>query len=215
MIKKIFIIGVIIVSVYVGLLFLEIRKPENDGYDLSHHNKNIKWDKLEDAQFVYLKATEGVSFIDPKFKEYRTNARKHNIKVGAYHFMRPNLSGKMQFEHFRTVVGDDIDMIPVLDIEVRGIKDDDVKQFIIENKKYYRTKPMIYCSIDYYLWYSNTIKDCKWWMSFKPDNFIVNFHPNNYSMWQYNHTKRVSGMQIDHNSINPKLSLEDFLLNKK
>ena len=129
------------------------------GYDISHHNKNIKWDKLN-AQFVYLKATEGTTFKDPKFIEYTRQAKAHGIKVGAYHFMSPTTSGKKQFEYFSKKVGNSMDLIPVLDVEVMGIADDDIKQFIDACEKHYGVKPMIYANLFFYGKHYSVIKDC-------------------------------------------------------
>ena len=180
--------------------------PTTHGYDLSHHNKNIKWDKLN-AQFVYLKATQGVKFVDPKYAEYRTKAQQHKILVGAYHFMDPKLSGKIQFQHFQSVVGKDIDLIPVLDIEVPGILNKDIKEFIAECEKYYGCTPMIYVRIDYYIKHYNAIKDCKWWLSQKVPICV----PSNYAIWQYK-IDDVGGVELDHNYINSKYTIQDFML---
>ncbi|MBR3100287.1 MAG: glycoside hydrolase family 25 protein [Muribaculaceae bacterium] len=185
---------------------------EAHGYDLSHHNKNIKWGRLQEAnaQFVYLKATEGVSFADPCFKEYRRQARRHGMKVGAYHFMRPKVSGRRQFEYFKKVVGNDMDLIPVLDVEVKGISNDNIRQFVEACERHYGVKPMIYSSFLMHATHRSAIKDCKWWMA--------HYHSTartDYDLWQFSDKKRVHGMQIDHNYINPRLTLEDFLIRNK
>ena len=177
------------------------------GYDISHHNTNIKWDKLN-AQFVYLKATEGTTFKDPKFIEYTRQAKAHGIKVGAYHFMSPTTSGKKQFEYFSKKVGNSMDLIPVLDVEVMGIADDDIKQFIDACEKHYGVKPMIYANLFFYGKHYSVIKDCKWWMcSYLPWGY------KNYDIWQYSQTKEVNGVVLDHNYINPKHTIDDFSLN--
>ena len=188
-------------------LYERVYPNETHGFDLSHHNKNVKWDKLTNAQFVYLKATEGTWFKDPKFNTYRNSAKKHNIKVGAYHFMRPNRTGKQQFNYFKTVVGDNIDLIPVLDIEVPGISNKDIKEFIAECEKHYGVKPMIYANQKYYIKHSNAIKDCKWWMAhYRPSK------QQNYAIWQFTDKKRIGGQMVDHNYINSKYTIHDFIL---
>lgn len=63
--------------------------------DLSHHNQIKDWNKfLESAKLtgVILKATEGVSFIDPEFTKRATMLKNAGVKIGAYHFARPNLN---------------------------------------------------------------------------------------------------------------------------
>jgi len=66
------------------------------GIDVSHHQGNIDWDVLSlqtDVRFVYLKATEGEGYVDPKLREYAEQCRKHAIAFGCYHFGRPDTGG--------------------------------------------------------------------------------------------------------------------------
>lgn len=199
---KYYVLGVVII-----LLCTSISLPNKaDGYDISHHNKNIKWDKLK-VKFVYLKATQGIKFVDPKYNEYKTKAKQSQMLVGAYHFMNPKQSGKSQFQHFKSVVGKDIDLIPVLDVEVPEISDRDLLEFITECEKYYGVKPMIYARIDYYYKYYATFAGCKLWLSQKiPISPFIDYH-----IWQYK-IDNVYGVNLDHNYINPKYTINHFLL---
>ncbi|MCA8898009.1 MAG: hypothetical protein KDA39_04740, partial [Hyphomonas sp.] len=45
--------------------------PGAEGIDLSHHNGRIDWDRLGEAplDFIYLKATEGRDWKDPRFQD--------------------------------------------------------------------------------------------------------------------------------------------------
>ena len=49
---------------------------EKSGYgvDLSHHNTVTNWELVE-ADFIFLKATEGSTFKDPKYTSYRNEAQ--------------------------------------------------------------------------------------------------------------------------------------------
>lgn len=55
------------------------------GYDLSHHNKVLDWNKIK-TDFIYLKATQGTGLIDEKYIEYQEEIRAKGIKLGHYHF---------------------------------------------------------------------------------------------------------------------------------
>lgn len=70
------------------------------------------------VSFVYIKATEGTTIHNRFFASDYKDARRHNIPVGAYHFFRTNVSGRMQANYFlsqgRFNRGD---LPPVLDIE--------------------------------------------------------------------------------------------------
>jgi len=42
------------------------KKQNSFGIDVSHHNGNINWEQVpEDVEFVYVKATEGATYVDP------------------------------------------------------------------------------------------------------------------------------------------------------
>ena len=74
------------------------------GLDLSHHNKIIKYEGLSEYDFIYHKATEGSTFVDPKFKSRMVQILKMGIPFGGYHFFTTTASGKEQFENFKKVV---------------------------------------------------------------------------------------------------------------
>ena len=203
--KQIVLTLLVIVGALVAYAFWTYpSKP--DGYDLSHHNKHIMWDKM-DVKFVYLKATEGVRYVDPKYKEYSQEAKSRKILVGAYHFMRPNLSGQSQFEHFKAVVGRRTDLIPTLDIEVPNIKDKDILEWVNACEHFYGTKPIVYCRFSYHFKHRKALDGCKWWIACQ---YYINAAPD-YLLWQYD-IKDFQGVPIDHNSINPKYSIDDLTL---
>lgn len=205
------IIYILLAALFVSLLFAIdftfFSKTSADGYDLSSHNRNLNWEKLSKSQFVYLKATEGSDFTDKKYRSYKQKARENNLKVGAYHFMCNDCTGKKQFNHFRNVVGKDIDLIPVLDVEISGISNNNILEFVSECEKYYGVKPLIY--INYYnrIKYYSAIKNCKIWLSNKtPFKPLCDYVIEQYAI------EEIDGVEIDHNRINPKYTIKDFTL---
>jgi len=72
------------------------------GIDVSHAQGTINWQLIPNGQvhFVFIKATEATSFVDPLFHRNWQGAKDRGIAVGAYHFFRSNHSGKEQAEHF-------------------------------------------------------------------------------------------------------------------
>ncbi len=65
---------------------------------------------------VILKATQGTGFKDPAFAPRRANARAAGLLVGAYHFFDAK-SPIEQMAHFLSVVGDNDDILLVVDFE--------------------------------------------------------------------------------------------------
>ena len=149
-----------------------------DGIDVSHHNGKIDWAAVgsnKRIKFVYVKATEGATWRDKRFASNVSDARSAGIHVGAYHFFSSKSSPEAQFENFRAYTsGNDLDLIPVIDVEWQGMKGidksticDKVMRIATLMEKHYGRKPMIYTSEDiydnylypeastYYLWISN------------------------------------------------------------
>ena len=108
--------------------------------DISHHNgSGIIWDSLRvvvdhsgftsrdilsardiyPLSAVYIKASEGTSMKDRRFKENWEGAAGAGIPRGAYHFFRSSTSPLEQARNFIEAVGElrSSDLSPVLDIE--------------------------------------------------------------------------------------------------
>lgn len=92
------------------------------GIDVSWHRGEIAWPavKASGIDFAFVKATEGVSFLDSRFYRNWGELRRAGILRGAYHFFRPALDPVQQAQHFINTVGGQLyayDLPPVLDVE--------------------------------------------------------------------------------------------------
>lgn len=92
------------------------------GIDISHHNGKVNWRSVARAgvRFAYLKATEGVTFVDRRFAANLAAARRNAVPVGAYHFFSAGTSPKRQADNFLRIYGRRAtgrDLPPVLDLE--------------------------------------------------------------------------------------------------
>jgi lysozyme len=100
--------------------------PENEpsylsGIDVSHYQGEVDWPAVAASGvcFAFIKATDGVDDIDPRFAQNWAGAKVAGIVRGAYHFFRPRLDAQQQAAHFlRVVAMDDLALPPALDIEV-------------------------------------------------------------------------------------------------
>jgi lysozyme len=91
------------------------------GIDVSHYQGAVDWAAVAASgiRFAFVKATDGVEDIDPRFAHNWAGARDAGIVRGAYHFFRPSLDAREQAAHFRrVVVMDDLALPPALDVEV-------------------------------------------------------------------------------------------------
>ncbi len=139
------------------------------GLDLSHHNKINDFDALSQFDFIYHKATEGATFVDPRFKTCYNECVKRGVPIGAYHFFTTTSSGEKQFENFKRVVPKTCALLPMLDIEInknnwsKGKLNRELATWIKMCKEYYGVKPIIYSSSWFYKQYSLSKHKCLFW----------------------------------------------------
>ncbi len=95
------------------------------GIDISKWNGNIVKEihKLNHITFIVCKATEGLDYVDPMFKDNWSLIEERNYIRGAYHFYRSNDDPVRQAAFFCKTVGKlrKTDMPLVLDIEELSI----------------------------------------------------------------------------------------------
>lgn len=135
--------------------------PEIHGIDVSHYQGHINWSeisKTDMANYVYVKASEGQNLLDDKYKTNIRDSRKHGLKVGSYHFFRPNATAMSQYQNFMSVVNvKHQDLIPLVDVETMN-KNISVAVFhsrLLEfcrlvTKAFHGQKPMIYTGMNFY-----------------------------------------------------------------
>ncbi|MGW2227537.1 lysozyme [Streptomyces formicae] len=97
---------------------------EPRGHDVSSHQKNVDWQRAKEkgARFVYVKATESDSYLNPYFDQQYDGSRAAGLLRGAYHFAVPSTSsGAAQARYFLSHGGrwraDGGTLPPALDIE--------------------------------------------------------------------------------------------------
>ncbi|MDP4240291.1 MAG: GH25 family lysozyme [Bacteroidota bacterium] len=181
---------------------VEIKEAEKIwGIDISHYQEIVDWNKLREQEpgFIFVKATEGSTFQDPKYTEYYKTIRKLDIPVGSYHFFTYKTSGKDQAKNFLSVVKYQHGDLPlVLDAEFaktmpeKGIVRKELQEFmtIVYNKT--GIYPIIYCAYKYYNTYLRDClpTDCKLWIvdyKSKPDC--------NWTFWQTTEKYKVGGIK--------------------
>jgi lysozyme len=176
------------------------------GIDISHHNRIYDWDKVsEKNKFCIMKATEGSSFKDPKFKNYWQNSKKHGMTRGAYHFFKPGVSAAKQFANFKnrvTLVSGDLP--PILDVELKNSNINEVNKWLKLAENYYGVKPIVYSDFVFFkIYMEEKLDDYPLWLHV---NYRLKVKPsfNNFDcvFWQYNQKGRIDGVsgEIDLNN---------------
>ncbi len=193
---------------------------ETSGIDVSHHQGSINWTKVSNSGkvFAFMKATEGITFDDPKYAANRVDAGSAGVLVGAYHFARPEGStdkkvrqdARAEARHFlRVAAPAPGDLYPVLDLEqYGGLNPRRVKMWtrtwLSKVEKELDVKPLIYTSPrswEYYLNDTSEFGDKGYglWIAHYTENpqpdVPGNFWGGNgWSFWQYTSSGRVPGI---------------------
>src|SRR3546814_561191 len=136
---------------------------EIHGIDVSRYQGRIDWEKVAAMEsdgirisFAYIKATEGMMLIDPRFKRNWRESREHGILRGAYHYFKPHINGKVQARLFlQTVNQEEGDLPPVLDVEEIGrLTPEKLRERMTQCLKVIEAKtgvkPIIYTGLKFY-----------------------------------------------------------------
>lgn len=182
------------------------------GIDLSAHNGDVNFDRIvaEGVDFVFLKASEGTSFHDPKFRKNYSEARRSGIKVGAYHFFRFDSDGYDQGRNFLSAVDSlSLDLPLAIDIEEWGNPEDYSTEKVVESLRGMifalegsRHKVIIYTNKNGYdRFVRGRFEEMPVWVCSFTNPPITS---DNWLLWQHSHQSRIDGVDgdVDLNTFN-------------
>jgi lysozyme len=93
------------------------------GVDVSDHQGRIDWRAVgrSDVSFVFIKATEGSTYVDSDFAADLAEARSAGLLVGAYHFFTLCSPGATQAANFLKIAPPGSTVLPpAVDLELSG-----------------------------------------------------------------------------------------------
>ncbi len=191
---------------------------EIHGIDISHYQGTIDWDKLRGGmiegcpvRFVVIKATEGKTKIDSKFKTNFYNAKENGYIRGAYHFWSTKSSAREQAQFFlETVRLESGDLPPVLDIE-RKPEGQSVEDFQVDVLTWlhavedrYHVKPIIYTYYKFRDMYLSApvFDDYPYWIAHYYVDKVE--YKGEWKFWQHTDAGRLPGIKgrVDFNIYN-------------
>lgn len=144
------------------------------GIDISNYQANINLNDVKAAGYkiVYIKATEGQSYIDPLCDINYNKTIAAGLKVGFYHFMHSTDDGAVQAEFFyNKIKGKKIDCKLAIDIEVTDNQDNaTINKCILDFSNKIKELMKLDCVIYTYLNFANTylnssISDIPLWLA--------------------------------------------------
>jgi lysozyme len=180
------------------------------GLDVSRHQGEIAWPKVARAgyRFVWIKATEGGSHVDPLFARNWAGAAAAGLRRGAYLFVywcrRPEDQAAFFASHVPHEAGA---LRPVIDVEYNpssrscpGKPDPDealakVKTILKAVEASYGVRPIVYAPDDTFRdVLAGKLTDADLWIrSFDPvPADLYGSHP--WVVWQYSETGKIPGI---------------------
>lgn len=179
------------------------------GIDISRHNGEIDFQKVAESgiEFVFIKASEGVSYRDSLFNKNYDNAKINGIKTGAYHFFRFDCDGIEQAVNFLKTLGHKKpDLGLAIDVESngnpKGIDPELIKSRLSSMVEYMNLeghRVMIYTNLDgYYDYMADVLPGYPLWICRFQENPIN----AEWTLWQYDHHGKVDGVkgEVDMNA---------------
>lgn len=179
--------------------------PSREGIDVSHYQGHIDWETVArdgGISYVYAKATEGASYVDATHTYNISMARKHGLKVGSYHYYRPNVNIEQQLQNMISVVlKSDQDLVPMIDIEEdKGVSEEkfisDLTRFIRMVEQHYGKKPLLYSGEYFYnRHFQGLFQDYQWMLARYSTKSPVLKDGKEYLMWQYSDKGNIPGIR--------------------
>lgn len=193
------------------------RKYYVHGIDVSSYQQKINWAKVDSmddygirVSFAFIKATEGITLVDPYFQRNWRESKNAGVIRGAYHYFKPKKSGLWQAKFFlQTVKIEAGDLPPVIDIEETGRLDKlnlqlNLQEYLNEIEKQTKVKPIIYTG---YQFFKDNLKgkfdDYPIWIAhyYQPK---LKLEETDWYFWQHADNARVDGIKgkVDMNVFN-------------
>jgi lysozyme len=200
------------------------------GIDVSSHQPRVDWArvKADGIGFVYIKATEGVGFVDPKFGAHWAGAKSVGLPRGAYHFARPDTGSggtaatakkdaNAEADAFlATAAPRSGDLLPVLDLETAGLSPSLMVVWATAWLERVRARtgvrPVLYTYPGFWSRMGNTrtLGSYPLWIaSYGVSSPQVPAGWSRYTIWQYTSSGSVPGIagNVDMNQLAARLSL--------
>lgn len=183
--------------------------------DISHHDTIADWTSLKTAAAgLYMKATEGATYVDPMLGPYTDAAAKAGLPIGFFHYFWPSSDSQdavRQADHFyQTIKAYSYTFFPAIDVEENNnltpaALTTSVLAFNKEFEKLSGQSLLIYCSrkfADKYLSDPALSKYGLWVADYNGPEPTQAGAWKTHVMWQYTSTAAIPGvpnpMDADH-----------------
>lgn len=177
------------------------------GIDVSRYQTNPDFVQAKQAgfSFVYIKATEGVTYQDPAYQTHAVNANNAGLYFGFYHFARPDNGNQPQDEAqnlLNAISAFNYNLFPVLDLEVSvPMSDTDLYNWaksFIDTVKAQTGRNVVFYTYLSYLESRPALKQLAndgiplWIAAYSSEQPVISGW--DWAMWQYTDQENVPGI---------------------
>ncbi|WP_366290240.1 glycoside hydrolase family 25 protein [Paenibacillus sp. AN1007] len=191
---------------------MQNRTPGNtQGIDVSRYQGSIDWAKVKASgmTFVFIKATEGRTYIDPNFQGNVTGALAAGMMVGTYHFFRGTSVeiAKAEAAHYANTLNKvggakALQLPPVLDYEnnpgnlSKAQINTVAKAFLTELQRLTGVKPIIYTGNAFARNFDASLGSYDLWIARYSSTRVPDEQTawKRWTFWQYTDSGRVNGI---------------------
>lgn len=195
------------------------------GVDVSYYEPSIDWARAraDGIEFAFIRVSDGLSFLDPKFASHWAGAKAAGVIRGAYQFFRPAEDPIAQADLLLAHMGplEAGDLPPVIDVEVDGGLAPDavaasVRAWVARVTAALGRPPIIYAGL--YSWHDLTgnadltaspLWVAQWTSAACPD---IPTPWQSWMFWQYSATDHVAGIDGETLDVNVYDGTRDDLL---
>ncbi|BDX05510.1 hypothetical protein MACH26_10310 [Planctobacterium marinum] len=175
-----------------------------EGIDVSHDQGEVNWSQVVGSgiQFVYHKATDGITWRDPMFDKNLQSLSALKVDIGAYHFFEAEDDPQKQAQNFlNTIKGKPLTLAPMVDVETTknqtsGQIKQRLKTWLEVVQKATGCTPIIYSYKDF--WQDNIDPQFNYYPFWLADYSATMDAPEgveNLIIWQYSETGQVPGIR--------------------
>ena len=198
-------------------------EPTIQGIDVSAYQGDIDFAEVKNAgiEIVYMKSSQGFSYVDSTFESNFQKAKQNGLKVGVYHFLtaRTNEEAEKQAQFFVSLVGNkEIDCKLAMDFEVFGdLSNEEINSigltFLREVERLSNKKAIIYSDAfnARTLWCGEILEFPLWIAEYdveQPEDVI---RWESWTGWQYTDEGNVNGIStfVDRDFYTKEVFLDD------
>ena len=177
-----------------------------EGIDVSRWQGSINFTEVanDGIDIVYIKATQGTTYVSPTFEEQYTNAKNNELKIGFYHYVtaRTIEEARNEAQFFASKIsGKQIDCKLAMDFEEFGnLSQEEINAIGLEfvrRLEELTNKPVIIYSNTYAartIWNGEITKYPLWVAEYGVSKPRDNGKWNSYVGWQYTNMGNIKGI---------------------